>query len=145
MSKKEPIKADYEFRTKDGKKREASLQIVDINMDKINEICYYGSENYETYKYLYMLDKEKEKLKEISREDKLMEKFKEEVEKVNSDPEFVWISEAEDREKVLRTQINFKLAKQAEKTAKKLLKMNLSIEDIASATELSPEQIIKLK
>lgn len=115
-------------------------------MDKINEICYYGTENYSKYKYLYMLDQESNILKEISREDELVEKFKNEVERLNSDLEFVWgLTGEEDAEKMQRSLISLK-AKEAEnkqmiKIAKNLIKEKMSLDFIVRNTGLSEEQV----
>ena len=66
------------------------LKIIEINMDKIMHEWYNGDkEEALKYKYYLMLDLKKEELKKISKGDKVMEKYKENVEKLNSDPIFI--------------------------------------------------------
>lgn len=91
-----------------------------------------------------------------------MEKFENEVEKLNEDPVFThWISAEEDARKVTNTLIsNAKkdgikqgitkgitkgITNEKINIAKKMLKDNLNIEDIITYTELSKEDIQNIK
>lgn len=87
-----------------------------------------------------------------------MEKFENEVEKLNEDPVFIhWISAEEDARKVTNTLIsNAKkddikqgitkgITDEKINISKKMLKDNLNIEDIITYTELSKKDIKKIK
>ena len=111
----------------------------------------------EEYKYLIMLDLQKEELEKLAREDKGVRLFMEELERVNEDPEFrIYITEEEDKEFIRNTEL--KQAKnegisqgilQGEKEkskeiARKLIALNMPIEQIMEITNLSKKEIEKL-
>lgn len=81
------------------------LKIIEINMDKIMHEWYNGDKKKALkYKYYLMLDLKKEELKEVSKGDKMMEKYRENVERLNSDPEFIEVvSPEKDAEMVYNT------------------------------------------
>ena len=74
-------------------------------MDKIMHEWYNGDKKKALkYKYYLMLDLKKEELKEVSKGDKMMEKYRENVERLNSDPEFIEVvSPEKDAEMVYNT------------------------------------------
>ena len=102
------------------------------------------------YKYLIMLDLEPNDLKHLSN-DRLVGKFMSDLEKLNEDPKFrEYMSKEEDTRKCHNTEL--RIAREAGiteaniETAKKLLRMKLgTLEEISEATELSIEEIEKLK
>ena len=116
----------------------------------------------EEYKYLIMLDLQKEELEKLAREDKGVRLFMEELERVNEDPEFrIYITEEEDKEFIRNTEL--KQAKnegisqgisqgilQGEKEksieiARKMLSKNKEISEIIEFTGLSKEEVESLK
>ena len=97
-----------------------------------------------------MLGLEGKGLEEISKGDKMMEKFKENVEKLNEDEELEFLlTEEEDYEKLKNTLLGEAKdqGKKEEKIdiAKKLFNLNISINDIIKATGLTKEEILALK
>ena len=90
--------------------------------------------------------------------DKIVDKYITNVTIVNDDPEFQkYMSEEEDKRKIQNSLlseaketgytsgINDGISKGIKQTAKNLLSMNMTLEDISKATGLSVEEINKLK
>ena len=96
------------------------LKIIEINMDKIMNIYYHG--------------------------DKMMEKYKEKIEKLNEDPEFIEVvSKEKDAEMFHNTLIKEGATNEKYEIAKNLLDNNVSIDIIIKSTGLSKERIEELK
>ena len=136
--------------------------IYEINMDYYDKIWY--SKNEEEIKknqYMIMLDLDKKELKNMPK-DKIVDKYITNVTIVNDDPEFQkYMSEEEDKKKIQNSLLSE--AKEEgisqgisqgytsgindgiKQTAKNLLSMNMTLEDISKATGLSIEEINKLK
>mgnify|MGYP004567799549 FL=1 len=92
-----------------------------------------------------MLDLNEEDLAKLPSDRKVM-KFMNEVKKVNEDPEFFnYMTKEEDEEKRRTTEI--KEAKKEEKIeiAKIMLKKHIPMKDIIEITELTEEELEKLK
>ena len=155
LGKDEEIYRIYKIQDRSGKEFVQNFLIIEFNMDKIMEFWYSKDEKkIEEYKYLIMLDLQKEELEKLAREDKGVRLFMEELERVNEDPEFrIYITEEEDKEFIRNTEL--KQAKkegilQGEKQtsieiAKKLINLNMPIEQIMDVTKLSKEEIKKIK
>ena len=127
-------------------------------MDYYDKIWY--SKNEEEIKknqYMIMLDLDKKELKNMPK-DKIVDKYITNVTIVNDDPEFQkYMSEEEDKRKIQNSLlseaketgytsgINDGISKGIKQTAKNLLSMNMTLEDISKATGLSVEEINKLK
>ena len=136
--------------------------IYEINMDYYDKIWY--SKNEEEIKknqYMIMLDLDKKELENMPK-DKIVDKYITNVTIVNDDPEFQkYMSEEEDKKKIQNSLLSE--AKEEgisqgisqgytsgindgiKQTAKNLLSMNVTLEDISKATGLSIEEINKLK
>ncbi len=137
----EDIVERYTFKNEVGKPRKVNLSIIDVNMDKLMQVCYDKPEKLKKYKYLHMLDvKDINELEKISKGDKVMEKYKDKIEEINSDPEFVFDYE-DDRIRLENTKIYLKEKEVKQETAKKMLNENLDIDVIQKCTELSIEDI----
>ena len=127
-----------------------NFKIVEWNMDKVLNYWYAKDEvNIQKFKYLIMLDLDEKDLAELASDGKVR-KFMNEVKKVNENPDFFnYMTKEEDEEKCHNTEI--KEATEAGKkernieVAKNLLKKNMSMKDIMEITELTEEEIIKLK
>ncbi len=133
-----------------------NLKIFEYNLDKIAEACY--NKNEEKYKFIAMLDGDEKQLDKICEGDKNMEKFENEVKRLNDDPVFTeWISAEEDARKVTNTLISNAKEDGIKKgvkqgitetkinTAKKMLEKEMDINDICDITGLSKEEINHLK
>jgi predicted transposase/invertase (TIGR01784 family) len=108
----------------------------------------------EENKLLIMLDLQSEELLELSKKDRMVLEYMNELNRVNQDPEFrEYMTQEEDEEKIRNTEINTALKKgieQGEKkkqieVAKNLLLMNMKKEDIAKAIGLSIKEIENIK
>ena len=152
----------YKIMNEKGKLYVKNFIIYEINMDYYDKIWY--SKNEEEIKknqYMIMLDLDKKELKNMPK-DKIVDKYITNVTIVNDDPEFQkYMSEEEDKKKIQNSLlseakeegisqgytsgINDGISKGIKQTAKNLLSMNMTLEDISKATGLSVEEINKLK
>ena len=152
----------YKIMNEKGELYVKNFIIYEINMDYYDKIWY--SKNEEEIKknqYMIMLDLDKKELKNMPK-DKIVDKYIANVTIVNDDPEFQkYMSEEEDKRKIQNSLLSE--AKEEgisqgisqgytsgindgiKQTAKNLLSMNMTLEDISKATGLSIEEINKLK
>ena len=149
--KDEELVRKYFIQDEFGKKYAQNFQIIEWNMDKLMQFWYdKNEEKIEEYKHLIMLDLSKEELKELAKRDRKVEQYMKEVEKINQDPRFrEYMTKEEDQKKIYNTQMS-KAFNEGEKErsieiAKKMLLSGESIEKIHVYTNLSKEEIEKLK
>ena len=127
-----------------------NFEIVEYNMDKIMELWYTKSEKIEEYKHLIMLDLDKENLEKLSEGDELVEEYKKEIEELNENETYTsWLTPEEDERFILNTErsIGYEEGEKAKslQVAKKMLDKGLSIEDIMDITNLTKNEIEKIK
>ena len=164
----------YKLQDRSGKEYVKNFTIYEINMEYYKEIWHNGDiEEIEKNKYYIMLDLEEKELIKISKKDKVVERYMEELVKVNSNPEFqAFMTYEEDQEKILNSRIKEGMKKGLEKgiqqgikqgikqgieqgfekgkkegiieVVKNFKEMGISIDDIKKATGLSMEEIEKL-
>lgn len=123
-----------------------TFHIYAINMDNLSKVWYdKSSENYQKYKYLGMVDMEKEDLEKFGKDDELLNEYGKRVIELNNDEAFTWDISPEDDERYL---MNARLAEAEERgfTKSKIeivknLKDKLSLEEIANVTGLSVEKV----
>ena len=147
----------YKIMNEKGELYVKNFIIYEINMDYYDKIWY--SKNEEEIKknqYMIMLDLDKKELKNMPK-DKIVDKYITNVTIVNDDPEFQKYMSEEDKRKIQNSLlseaketgytsgINDGISKGIKQTAKNLLSMNMTLEDISKATGLSVEEINKLK
>ena len=152
----------YKIMNEKGELYVKNFIIYEINMDYYDKIWY--SKNEEEIKknqYMIMLDLDKKELKNMPK-DKIVDKYITNVTIVNDDPEFQkYMSEEEDKKKIQNSLLSE--AKEEgisqgisqgytsgindgiNQTAKNLLSMNMTLEDISKATGLTVEEIKSLK
>ena len=152
----------YKIMNEKGELYVKNFIIYEINMHYYDKIWY--SKNEEEIKknqYMIMLDLDKKELENMPK-DKIVDKYITNVTIVNNDPEFQkYMSEEEDKKKIQNSLLSE--AKEEgisqgisqgytsgindgiKQTAKNLLSMNITLEDISKATGLSIEEINKLK
>ena len=145
----------YMMQDEKGNKYVKNLIIYEINMEKYKEFWYDKDERkIEESKYLLMLDLGLKELENLSKKDKVVSKYMEEIEKVNDSPAFrEYMSAEEDNRKIensIRTEGREEGIKEGEKTktieiTKELLKNQVDIKIIAKSTNLTEEEIKKLK
>ena len=123
------------------------FNIIEINMDKIMNMWYHGDKKKALeYKYFLMLDLEPKDLDVLCKGDKMMEKYKEKIEKLNEDPEFIEVvSKEKDAEMFHNTLIKEGATNEKYEIAKNLLDNNVSIDIFIKSTGLSKEEIEELK
>ena len=145
------IKSSYMMYDKENDKCYCDkLKIIEINMDKIMNMWYHGDKKKALeYKYFLMLDLEPKDLDVVCKGDRMMERYKEKIEKLNEDPEFIEVvSKEKDAEMVHNTLIKegYEQGSTNEKyeIAKNLLDNNVSIDIIIKSTGLSKEEIEEL-
>lgn len=106
MSDKEKMRV-YKLQDKTGKVFVENFQIYEINMEYYKKIWHNGNKKeIEANKYYIMLDLEKDDLKKLSEEDKVVEKYMDELEKVNENPEFrAFMTVEEDERKIFNSRL----------------------------------------
>lgn len=160
----------YKMQDKSGKEFVKNLLIYEINMEYYKKIWDNGNEKeIEENKYYIMLDLEEKELKRISKEDKVVEKYMEEIVRVNSNPVFQeFMSAEEDERKIFNSRMKEAKKKGFERgieqgikqgieqgieqgennkclqIARNLKNIGISIEDIMKATSLSKEEVEEL-
>ncbi len=129
--------------------------ILELNMDNIMKFWYSkDKKKINEYKYLIMLDLELNDLKRLSNNDKLVNKFMDNLEELNEDPVFrEYMTKEEDMRKCHNSDLRIAReegikegTKQANvETAKKMISKDKTIEEIQEFIDLSLEEIEKLK
>ena len=152
----------YKIMNEKGELYVKNFIIYEINMDYYDKIWY--SKNEEEIKknqYMIMLDLDKKELKNMPK-DKIVDKYITNVTIVNDDPEFQkYMSEEEDKKKIQNSLLSEAkeegisqgieqgytsgISDGIKQTAKNLLSMNMTLENISKATGLTVEEIKNLK
>ena len=148
---------EYKIRDKHNNEFIKNFIIYDINMEKVKDIWYSKSKKeIENNKYLIMLDLDLEELNELSKisKDRRVNKYMDEVKRVNEDPEFrEFISAEEDNRKIensIKKELREDGIKEGQKErnveiAKNMLKDNIPIITISKYTGLTKKEISLLK
>ena len=161
MGIKRPIKNEYKIYSNETKDAFVdNFKIIEINMDRLMNAWYDNDEKeIEKYKYLIMLDLDREGLEKMNKKekDKIIEEYKDRVYTLNGEIAFIAPLSAEEDEKLLEnTRIDLSRKeglkeglKQGEKKEKisiikRMLKEKMSIEIISKITNLSKEEIKEL-
>ena len=137
------------------KKNLSNFKIIEINMDKIKKDWYIlSNKEKDAYKYLYMLDLNKEELEEYCGDDELMKKYEEKISKLNEDEKFTYfLTDEEDGENIYNSRLKLAEEKGLEKgiksssikIAKSLLDSGMELEEVSKHTNLSLKDILQLK
>ena len=148
---------EYKIRDKHNNEFIKNFIIYDINMEKVKDIWYSKSKKeIENNKYLIMLDLDLEELNELSKilKDRRVNKYMDEVKRVNEDPEFrEFISAEEDNRKIensIKKELREDGIKEGKKErnieiAKNMLRDNIPIITISKYTSLTEKEISLLK
>lgn len=157
LKDKEKIR-EYKIQDDSRKEYVKNFTIYEINMEYYKEIWDNGNEEeIEKNKYYIMLDLEEKDLKKISKKDRMVEKYMEDIVKVNSNPEFqAFMTYEEDQEKIYNSRMRAATEKGLEQgleqgkyessvlIAKKLKSMGLEFDKISHATNLSLTELDKI-
>ena len=148
---KEELKEEYYLETKEGKKYSDNFKIITINIAGYKQKWY--DENIKGKKehiYIVMLDANKEELEELSKQDELIREVKEKMYILNEDGSYTrTISREEDMKIIAKDRERYAkeegIKEEKENIAKSLLKKGMAIKEIAEITELSENEIEKIK
>ncbi len=149
-------KKDYlidEYRIKNEKEESLIDKIIfkKINVDKIKSFWYSKDEiNIEKYKYIIMLDLEREELKKLGSRDEIVAKFNKEITELNDSPQFIALMSREEEQRKLantREALAFEngTKQKSIEIPKSMLQDNESVEKIMKYTHLSINEINALK
>jgi len=135
-----------------------NLLIYEFYMDNYLKIWYSKNENeIDKYKHIIMLDLKPDDLENLSKKDKVVRKYMEELERVNQNPEFREYMSAEEDNRKIENSLRKSWKRQgleegrkegrkeaSENIAKELLKKGMKKEEIMQITGLSKEEIESL-
>ena len=143
------------FQDSDGNIDEYGVEKYKIDLEYIENKYYNEDEITREEKLLLMLKEEKrEKLKEISKGDKIMKEVYKKLEELSEDKDLALLyDEKERKEEKRKEELEYAkelgytsgINKGIEKTAKNMLNKNMDISIISEITGLSKEEIQKLK
>jgi predicted transposase/invertase (TIGR01784 family) len=145
---------EYWMQTDKCKKFVDNVRIISLDMEMYKNMWLNKEEKaIEENKLLIMLDLQSEELLELSKKDRMVLEYMNELNRVNQDPEFrQYMTEEEDQEKIRNTEINAALKKGIEQGEKKkqievvkeLAKRNMELKDISDITKLSIEEVTNI-
>ena len=151
----------YYMQSDDKVKAVTNVEMIDFNMEKILEKCYNGTTKDRLFLYLSMIIADKDEREKIIKNggDKNMKDFSEILSNMSEDEYYKgWCTREEDnafmdyqtglengKEEGMKEGIEEGVKSNRIIVAKKLLEMNMKIEDISKATGLSINEIEKLK
>ena len=170
LGEKEKDLRIYKLMDEELKEYVSNLLIYEFNMDYYMKVWYSKDEKkIEEYKYIIMQNLSLEDLEKLSKSDRMVKKYMEEIERVNEEPEFrEYMSAEEDNRKIENTMKRFwkeeamkegikegikegrekgikeGREKGIKETAKRLKEDGISIENIIKYTNLSKEEIENL-
>ena len=143
------------FQDSDGNVEDYGLEKYKIDLEYI-ENKYYNNDELTRREKIFLMFKEsnREILKEISKGDKIMDKIYKRLDKLSEDEALSLLYDEKEREEEKKQAeieyaeehgLNKGISQGIKQTAKNLLSMNMSFEDISKATGLSIEEIKNLK
>ena len=128
-----------------------NFEIYEYNMDIIMNFWYsLDIKKVTEYSHLIMLDLEGSSLKELVKYDGKVDEYMEKITKLNTDANFWEVFTPEEDERYIRNTIKRESEKKGEQKksfeiAKNMLAMQIDINTIAKATNLSKNEIMKIK
>ena len=168
LPKKVDRKREYMMRDEKGNLFVKNLKIIEINMEKYDKKWYdkhkleMNEEEKQKNLSLVMIGEERDNLEELSKENKVVAKYMDELDKINKDPVFIRrISYEKDQEMIFNSRMKKATEKGLSKglkqgleqgleqginqekisIARNLLKQNVDINVISKSTGLSIEEI----
>ena len=145
----------YMFQDSDGNIEDYGLEKYKIDLEYI-ENKYYNNDKLTRGEKIFLMFKEskREILKKISNGDEIMDKIYKRLDKLSEDEALSLLYDEKEREEEKKQAeieyaeehgLNKGISQGIKQTAKNLLSMNMSFEDISKATGLSIEEINNLK
>ena len=166
LNKKKAI-YKYEIKNEEDERFVYNFEIYEINMEYFMKTWYKkNKEQIEKYKYFIMLNLEHDELKELSKKDKVVERYMEDLNVINSDPVFIQhMTDEDDREGIYKALLAEEkekailegieegkkvgleqgISQGIQKVAKTMIENNFQIEDIIKITGLTKDEILNLK
>ena len=148
------IEDPYYMQNKKGKKYVPNAKIIDVNMEKYKRMWYSKSRKaIEENKLIIMLDLKKEELLRLSKEDKVVMQYMEELDRINENVEFrEFMTHEEDLRKIHNTEMREAkesgLEEGIKSTQLEIIHYNLeqgkTKEEIASFLNMSIDDLEKL-
>jgi predicted transposase/invertase (TIGR01784 family) len=153
----------YKIQNEEGKEFVKNFIIYEFNMKYYMDLWYNKNEKgIEDNKYIIMMGLEEKELKQLSREDKVVGEYMEELKKVNANPRFIeYMSEEEDERKIRNSQLKEARETGLEEGIKEgieegkqegqkqiiinMLKENMDLHFISKVTGFQIEEITKIK
>ncbi len=164
----------YKIKNEEDKTYIDNFIIYDVNMDYYMNLWYTKSEEIKDNVMLVMIGLEKEELTKLSKKDRMVSRYMSELNKVNEEPEFrEYMSYEEDQRKIRNSLIAESRAEgkaegleeghekgleegmsigetkgkneRNKEIAKKLLEKGMTIDFIMDTTNMTEEEILKLK
>ena len=154
LNKTYPILGKYKLNDIETKKEFVdNLIIFEYNIDEIKR-----KQANNEYAFLAILDADEKELKKVERGDEFMEKYKEEIERLNEDPEFVeFLTQEEDNQKRFNTLVHIAhneglatgekigIEKRNQEIAQSMLKEKIDIDLISKVTGFTKTEIETFK
>ena len=145
----------YMFQDSDGNVEDYGLEKYKIDLEYI-ENKYYNNDELTRREKIFLMFKEsnREKLKEISKGDKIMDKIYKRLDKLSEDEALSLLYDEKEREEEKKQAeieyaeehgLNKGISQGIKQTAKNMLERNMNIDVVAEITGLSLEEVIKLK
>ena len=143
------------FQDSDGNVEDYGLEKYKIDLEYI-ENKYYNNDELTRREKIFLMFKEsnREKLKEISKGDKIMDKIYKRLDKLSEDEALSLLYDEKEREEEKKRAeieyaeehgLNKGISQGIKQTAKNMLERNMNIDVVAEITGLSLEEVIKLK
>ena len=143
------------FQDSDGNVEDYGLEKYKIDLEYI-ENKYYNNDELTRREKIFLMFKEsnREKLKEISKGDKIMDKIYKRLDKLSEDEALSLLYDEKEREEEKKQAeieyatelgLNKSISQGIKQTAKNMLERNMNIDVVAEITGLSLEEVIKLK
>ena len=135
----------------EGKEFVKNLRVVEVNMDFYEKMWYSKDKKaIKENKYLVMLNRDKEEIKEMTEDNVEVKKYMDELNKLNKNPKFIeYMSKEEDERKIFNSRMkaakNEGLEQGKIEIARNLLKQNVDLNIITTSTGLSIKQVEQLK
>ncbi len=147
------------FTNKNNKPYINNLVLYEFNMDYYSKLWYPKDEKeIDEYKYIVMMNLGLDKLKVLSKKDRMVEKYMTELERVNEDPDFREYMSAEEDNLKIENSIKTQARKEglaegrAEgerikniENAKAMIKEGIDLKVVNKITEISLEELEKYK
>ena len=151
LKKKSKAIRKYKMRDEEGNTYIDNFLLYDLNMDYYSSMWYTKTnEKDDDDIILVMLGLERDELLALSKKHKVVERYMNEVDRVNEDPEFREYMSYEEEQRKIRNSLILNAEKKGLERGKsevimKFLNSGMTIEEISKITEIPIEEITKMR